>query len=456
MYTVKILCGNKLDYIAFELPEGSKAATPANVLQQNNDYVVRNGKTSNQGQNQIDTEFNALQFNAKNTAAINNGQEDLFEFYLTNEDYNTLAATGMRVQTKTSNGTIGQVMFDLNACATVPAPGQDPNTRCELDLGEATFSFIDAISFPDGNTTVRFLVKNNTATDLTQLLIETPNTSAPIAVSSGNNGSAYKAKYNYSTTIDQDANLITFNSQNTKGYANGRTDIFAIIVPTTAYETDPFFQITLFAGNTVVSTGFNTQTCKDTPINPLAVELISFEGISTKSGIELNWSTASETDNAGFEVERSQDGKSFDKIETVAGAGNSTVKVSYTFTDATAGKGTHYYRLKQTDHSGAFEYSSLIAVTQTQSITTDNLSVYPNPATGNYFTVGLKNNVASQSTTALQIMDTNGHVVYNQQVASGTQQMDLSLSELKLPGGIYLVKLHYGSQTETKKLIIPR
>lgn len=455
MYTVKILCNNKLDYVAFELPEGSKAATPSNILQQNNDYVVRNGRSSKNGENQIDTEFNAVQFNAKNTAAINNGEEDLFEFYLTNADYNTLASTGMRVQTRTSDGTIGQVTFDLNTCAAVPAPGQDPATVCELDLGDATFGFIDAISFPDGTTTVRFLIRNNTAADVEQVTIETPGTTKPIAVASDNQGNAYKAKYNYNATVDQEANLVTFNSQNTKGYANGNTDIFAIVIPTEVYQADPFFQLTVSAGGTVTATGFNTQTCEDAPIAPLAVELTSFEGMPTQSGIELTWSTASETDNAGFEVERSQDGKSFEKIGDVAGAGNSSVARNYSFTDATADKGTHYYRLKQHDHSGAFEYSQLIAVTMYHATNTENLSVYPNPATGNFVTVGLKNNVAKSDNTAIQIMDTNGHVVYSRQITMGTHQMDLPLSELKLPGGIYLVKLHYGTQTETRKLIIP-
>ncbi|MBC5993065.1 T9SS type A sorting domain-containing protein [Pontibacter cellulosilyticus] len=453
IYTVKILCNNNLDYIAFELPEGSKAATPSNILQQNNDYVVRNGRTSNQGPNQIDTEFNSIQFNAKNTAAINNGEEDLFEFYLTNADYDALAATGMRVQTRTSNGTIGQVTFDLNACAAVPAPGQDPDTACELDLNDAVFGFVDAMNFPDGTTTIRFLLKNNTAADVEQVLIETPATNEPIAVASDNNGSAYKAKYSYSTTVDQEANLITFNSQNTKGYANGGTDIFAVTIPTALYQADPFFQITLSAGGTVVSSGLNTQTCEDTPISPLAVELTSFEGIATPSGIELNWSTASETNNAGFEVERSQNGKTYTTVGTVAGAGNSNTALHYTYTDASAEPGTNYYRLKQVDHDGTFEYSNTIAVTQSKSTTTDNLSVYPNPATGNYVTVGLKINKGNGA--AIQIMDMNGQVVFSEQMAAGTSKLDLPLSELKLPGGIYMVKLHHDNKTETKKLIIP-
>jgi hypothetical protein len=455
MFTMKTMCNNNLDYVAFELPEGSNAAGPADIQQRNNNYIVRNGKTSSNGKNQIDTKFNAIQYNAKNTATINSGKEDLFEFYVTNEDYNKLAATGMRVEAKTINGTKGQVTFNLKTCAAVPAPGQDPKTTCSLELDGASIGFIDAMDFPDGNTVVRFLLKNKTANDINQVIVKTPSSPQPIAVASENNGSAYKAKYHYKTTVDQDTDLITFSAQNTKGYSNGSADVFAVVLPTALFNTDPNFEFTINTGSTTITTGFNAQTCEDAAISPLPVELISFEGIATKSGIELNWSTASETDNIGFEVERSQNGNTFTQIGKVAGAGNSSIKQTYTYTDATANQGTHYYRLKQLDSNGSFAYSKLIAVTLHKSITSDNLSIYPNPVVGNMLTVALKNNVAHNGHTALQIMNTNGDVVHNQKITAGTNQMDIFMPDLKLPGGIYLVKLHYDNHTETRKLIIP-
>ena len=83
-------------------------------------------------------------------------------------------------------------------------------------------------------------------------------------------------------------------------------------MPTDAYTANPSFTLVLQAGQTIVATGFNTTTCEDEAITPLPVELLSFEGKATQSGIELNWETASESNNQGFDVERSTDGKNFD------------------------------------------------------------------------------------------------------------------------------------------------
>ncbi|MGV3642348.1 MAG: hypothetical protein ACO1NZ_17630, partial [Adhaeribacter sp.] len=128
-------------------------------------------------------------------------------------------------------------------------------------------------------------------------------------------------------------------------------------------------------------------------IAPLPVELISFEGEATKSGVLLEWATATEKNNDRFEVERSTNGVTFTKIAEVKGNGNATAKRTYSLRDAKASRGTHYYRLKQVDFDGTSEYSKMIAVENNLSAAASGLLVAPNPANGQ-FTIALDNSEA--------------------------------------------------------------
>ncbi len=109
----------------------------------------------------------------------------------------------------------------------------------------------------------------------------------------------------------------------------------------------------------------------------LPVELTSFSASKSATGASLVWSTKTETNNYGFEVEKSADQASWTKIGFVAGKGTSTVSQSYSFADNKA-SGTAYYRLKQLDNNGGFHYSGIEAVT----LTAEKFEVsgnFPNP-----------------------------------------------------------------------------
>ncbi len=90
--------------------------------------------------------------------------------------------------------------------------------------------------------------------------------------------------------------------------------------------------------------------------NPLPVELVSFNVEGSVRTAILKWVTASEKDNDYFSVERSSDGKNFEVIGTVGGSGTTSVPISYEYKDANPFLGNSYYRLKQTDFNGQFEY----------------------------------------------------------------------------------------------------
>lgn len=113
---------------------------------------------------------------------------------------------------------------------------------------------------------------------------------------------------------------------------------------------------------------------------PLPVTLVNFIAKHTPTGNLLQWATTSETNNAGFDIERSKDARSFEKIGFVDGRGESGSLQFYQFIDQNPFQ-TSYYRLKQLDHDGTFAYSRIVQVRSEMAA----LKVYPNPAKGQLF-----------------------------------------------------------------------
>lgn len=123
---------------------------------------------------------------------------------------------------------------------------------------------------------------------------------------------------------------------------------------------------------------------------PLPIELISFDAKSTEGGNFLTWVTASESQNKGFNIERSADGSRFEKIAFVKGAGTTSKRQDYRFIDIVPKNqsgATLYYRLKQLDEDGRFEYSKIITIAQNSK---NELSVFPNPSNGTFTVIGLE------------------------------------------------------------------
>lgn len=95
----------------------------------------------------------------------------------------------------------------------------------------------------------------------------------------------------------------------------------------------------------------------------LPIELISFEAkMNNNKQVDIFWATASELNNDFFTIERSADGVNWEIVTTAAGAGNSIYRIDYAAYDSRPLSGISYYRLKQTDFDGAFEYSNIVSV----------------------------------------------------------------------------------------------
>jgi len=112
---------------------------------------------------------------------------------------------------------------------------------------------------------------------------------------------------------------------------------------------------------------------------PIPVELTSFVATIDEADVTLNWSTATETNNQGFEVQRSTINIEYEKIGYVAGFGTTTDPKAYTFTDTDVSAGSYTYRLKQIDFDGSYEYSPELSVEVIPPIGYSLEQNYPNP-----------------------------------------------------------------------------
>jgi hypothetical protein len=207
------------------------------------------------------------------------------------------------------------------------------------------------------------------------------------------------------------------------------------------------FSITSFSGFYIHSANTNS--------TPLPVTLVNFsaKAIDNKY-IELNWLTASELDNSGFQVERSTNGVSFEAIGWVEGHGSTSAAHSYKYSDITAMPGiVYYYRLKQVDFDGRHAYSELSSASLTGSKGFSLESLVPNPA-NNQVSIGVISNVDASAT--ITMTDMLGRVVFHNEwpmsVGYNINQFDLST----IPAGTYLVTIFSGDIKTTKKLVITR
>lgn len=166
-------------------------------------------------------------------------------------------------------------------------------------------------------------------------------------------------------------------------------------------------------------------------INPLPVELISFTGVKEEGGIVLKWNTASETNNDYFIVERSRDGIDFERIAVVNGAGNSTELLDYSFTDEHPFSGIQYYRLKQTDFDGAFEYSDIIAVKFMDP------SMYKFMYDPNANMILIFCTEKDNSPKSFELMNSSGRIIYTTQSAGD----ELMIQTSNFSKGLYSLRI---------------
>ncbi|MBZ0183633.1 MAG: T9SS type A sorting domain-containing protein [Melioribacteraceae bacterium] len=191
---------------------------------------------------------------------------------------------------------------------------------------------------------------------------------------------------------------------------------------------------------------------------PLPVELTSFTADLNENNVDLNWQTATEINNYGFEIQRSvvsvqRSEEGWEKVGFVEGSGNSNSPKEYSFVDESAQNGKYSYRLKQIDFDGQFEYSDEIEV-EVNNLPTEFslLQNYPNPFNP---TTTIKYSLPVDSKVLMEVYNILGEKVMtliNQEVKAGYNEVIFNANNLS--SGIYTYTISTGEFNQVKKMML--
>jgi len=179
----------------------------------------------------------------------------------------------------------------------------------------------------------------------------------------------------------------------------------------------------------------------------LNVDLIEFTAKHEGDAVALHWTTASESNNSHFVIEKSANGVRFEKLAHVDGAGNSSTTREYRFLDLKIDQEENsiYYRLKQVDFNGRYEYSDIRIVDFDSSVKTTASSAYPNPVLSD-FSILLPNNSES---VQIQIFDINGKQLIDKKYNAGEKVMIENLRS-----GMYTLVITDNNKEQTIQKLI--
>ncbi|MFK7774830.1 MAG: T9SS type A sorting domain-containing protein [Saprospiraceae bacterium] len=182
----------------------------------------------------------------------------------------------------------------------------------------------------------------------------------------------------------------------------------------------------------------------------LPVEFTNFTAQATENKtVNLKWLTASELNNSHFEIERSADGLDWKYISEVAGTGTTSVMTTYLFEDRDPLE-INYYRLKQVDFDGAYEYSPIrvVKLSKTEAINNfSSISVFPTPAS-DFVNIHVE---SGPNIKQIELYDISGKQLLLEQFNIGTQFKQLDISNLK--NGVYLLSVQSGFNSTLIKIV---
>ncbi len=178
----------------------------------------------------------------------------------------------------------------------------------------------------------------------------------------------------------------------------------------------------------------------------LPVELTSFVAFGNKnSNVDLTWQTASEENNSHFEIEHSINGKDFTFVDKVNGVGTTSEIQNYSFTHRDAAAGKNYYRLRQVDFDGAFEYSSIEVVTVRNEVA---VSVRPTMVSSS---LQIILDEELQSETQIQLVDLTGRSLKSTILSPGATQYDIEVTQFEK--GTYFIQLDMRGEIITRRFM---
>ena len=217
---------------------------------------------------------------------------------------------------------------------------------------------------------------------------------------------------------------------------------------------------TIFANNP----GYGTLTlahpsglCATAIVTP--VELLSFSAISHEAAVHLSWTTATETRNLGFEVQRQLARNEWHTLGFIEGAGSTTQSRTYTFLDDLACLPVRYeeirYRLKQVDLDGSYRYSQEVSVSPEWQVPQFSIRGYPTPC-GDLLTVAVS--ISTASPVRIRLYDLSGRVV--REILSEdnptTGMHTLQVRTDNIPAGLYILVAENTEGRKVQKIPILR
>ncbi|MBK9097635.1 MAG: T9SS type A sorting domain-containing protein [bacterium] len=182
------------------------------------------------------------------------------------------------------------------------------------------------------------------------------------------------------------------------------------------------------------------------------VELTSFTANVSDNDVILSWSTASELNNAGFEVQRLIEGNEFATIGFIEGHGTTTEAKTYRFVDADLLAGSYTYRLKQVDFNGTFAYSDEVNAEITSPVQFELAQNYPNPFNPS---TTIKFSIPQSSNVTLKVFNALGQEVstlVDQIMEAGSHTINFDATQLN--SGIYFYRIEAGMFNEVRKMTL--
>jgi hypothetical protein len=184
----------------------------------------------------------------------------------------------------------------------------------------------------------------------------------------------------------------------------------------------------------------------------IPVELVSFTSSVINNTVGLNWITATELNNSGFEVQKSSDNSNWNKVGFVTGHGTTSEIHTYSFFDADPVTGISYYRLKQIDFDGTSEYSNIVEVVYGAVAEFALEQNYPNPFNP---TTKINYSIKEKGNVELKIFDLLGSEIatlVNEEKTPGNYEVFFDASNLS--SGVYLYTIKSSSFVQTRKMML--
>ncbi|MFD2785272.1 beta strand repeat-containing protein [Hymenobacter rubripertinctus] len=208
-------------------------------------------------------------------------------------------------------------------------------------------------------------------------------------------------------------------------------------------STLPYFTGTIQSSSPFATLGdfvlASTELSQGPNNNPLPVTLTSFAASRQAHNVLAKWTTASEVNNAYFEVQRSLDGQNFTAAGKVTGNGTTVTGAFYSFTDRNAEAATSYYRLQQVDFDGKQSYSSVVTVAGLNTIAA---TFYPNPS-----------NTSITLPNTLQAVQYRVYTAAGRTVLAGSAVGGSEVNMQQVPAGLYFLELTTGDHHNVQRFV---